>query len=438
MTNISVPQALDAEEALLGAVLIDPAAYDDVAPTLEAGDFFLHKHRWIWDAITVLAAQGRPVDLVTIGEELERHQQLGEVGGTAYLTRLLEAVPSSLHAEAYADLVRRAAQRRALLEQAAALARDAYDPDADPQAVASSHARALEAITAGSDAGEIGTMGEAVQEWYSAVEQYVRTGAIPGLTCGYPGIDAKTLGMKRQELLILAARPSMGKTSLAAQMSVRQAAAGLRVGVFTLEGSKRGWVEAAGGADLGLSKQSASADDLARLADKCNEYHRLPLAYYERGYSSMAEIERGAARLARELGGLDVLWLDHLGYIDHLKGEKSTSLPYLIGQTTKRLARLAKDYDAAVVVLCQLSRASARAKEEPALVDLRDSGEIEQDARQVWFIHRPGYYEDPEPPAHLPQPARLLVRKNHEGPTGRIDLVFVKNIRRFAEVERRP
>ncbi len=146
----------------------------------------------------------------------------------------------------------------------------------------------------------------------------------------------------------------------------------------------------------------------------------------------MAEIERAAHKMAREMNGLDVLWVDHLGYIDHLAGETSTSLPFLIGLTTKRLAALGKEFNCAVAVLCQLSRASAAKKEEPHLTDLRDSGEIEQDARQVWFIHRPGYYADPEPPADKPQEARLLVRKNHDGPTGLVPMVFVKNIRRFA------
>lgn len=425
--------SLDAERALLGAALIAPYDIPALAELVQAADFRSHAHQWIWGA---LLDAGETADVVTVATRLEAAGKLAEAGGTAYLARLLGDTPSSANAEAYAALVAQAGRRRSLLAAASALAQSVARGD-DPEQAAAAAIKALEGTAAGT-AGLVASAAEAASEWYDRFVEYARTGEVPGLTTGFPLIDRKTLGLKRKELAILAARPSMGKTSLAAQMSVRQARTGLRVGVFTLEVSKGSWQEAAALAELGIDKTKASDADLHAVLRKCEEYSRLPMRFYERGYSSMGEIERAARQMERELGGLDVIVGDHLGYVDHLRGEKQTSLPYLIGQSTKRLAKLAKDYNAAVLWLCQLSRASAKEKAEPQLTDLRDSGEIEQDARMVLMLHRPGYYAEPEPPADKPQEARLLVRKNHEGPTGRIDLAFVKNIRRFAEYDGRP
>lgn len=422
---------LQAERALLGAALLAPYDVAELSEVVTAADFEAHHHRWIWEAITTA---GPAADFVTVSDQLATTGHLEEAGGAAYLTRLLTSAPTSANGPAYAALVALAARRRALRARALALA-NAADDDCDPDALAAEALHDLEEISSGRSTGEIATAAQAVSGWYDSFDAYIRTGHLPGLTTGYSVIDRKTLGLKRKELTILAARPSMGKTSLAAQMSVKQARAGLRVGVFTLEVTKESWVEAAVLAELGIDKTKAAAVDLDAVVRKCEEVYNLPIRFYEKGFSSMTAIERAARQMERQLGGLDVVIGDHLGYIDHLKGERSSSLPYLIGLTTKRLAKLSKDMDAAVLWLCQLNRASAKDKAEPQLTDLRDSGEIEQDARQVWFLHRPGYYADPEPPADKGQEARLLVRKNHEGPTGLIGLSFVKTTRRISEID---
>lgn len=428
-TSELFPHNSKAEQALLGSLLIDAGQVDGVRARLEPTDFYDHRHQWIYAA---LLASDTP-DLITVSDELERVGHLEEAGGTAYLAHLLTVPATSQNAGEYAGLVAGDSLRRRLIEAATQLAQAAYADKRDAATIALEMARKLENLTGAAASGDISGAGQAVSEWYDDIRLRLETGKMPGLTTGYSDIDRKTEGMRRQELLILAARPSMGKTSLAAQMSVRQARAGLRVGVATLEVPQAAWIEAAALAEMGMDKFNAGADAIERIIRKCEEYTDLPLQFFERGMVPVAELERAAHQMANAAGGLDVLWVDHLGYIDHGKGD---NIPYTIGQTTKRLARLAKDLDCAVACLCQLSRASARTASEPQLTDLRDSGEIEQDARQVWFIHRPGYYADPEPPAQLPQETRLLVRKNHAGPTGRIDLMFVKAQRRFVEVAR--
>ena len=426
--------AIQEEEAVIGCALIDSACFPDCANIISSRDFHIHKHRWIWDALGALHDAGGSVDSLTLTDELQKRGHLEEIGGLAYLIRLINSVPTSLHSEAYARIVRAASLRRQLGEAASAIARLAADESADVAQVLLDADATLRAVTDGAPgAGEVSTQLTAVSEWYDEIQHFMNHGEIPGLTTGYPIIDKKTQGIRRGELLILAGRPSMGKTSLAAQMSIRQARAGLRVGVMTLEESRTTWVEAAALAELGYNK-FGNALDMARIAEKSAELSHLPIAYYDKGYAPMQDIESQARFMARQLGGLDMIWLDHLGYVRHQTD--SGSLPFAIGQTTKRLARLAKEYDCGVGALCQLSRESAKAGNEPQLTDLRDSGEIEQDARQVWMLHTPGYYAIDPPDDNKPQPSHLLVKKNSKGPTGKITLAWVKSMRRFAEVQK--
>jgi len=419
---------IESEEAVLGSVLIAPECLPDL--NLSAVDFQLHKHRWLWDAITALQSSGESVDALTVSSELNRRGHLDEVGGMAYLARLLNSVPTSMHAEAYARIVKDAATRRRLLEAASAIAKLAADEERPlPETLNDADATLREVLETGAPSA-VSHQITAVSEWYDEMSAFMKHGDLPGLTTGYAGIDRKTQGLRRKELTILAGRPSMGKTSLAAQMSIRQARAGLRVGVFSLEESKSTWIEAAALAELGMDK-FGNALDIARIADKCTELSALPIVFYEKGYSTVTEIESALRRMAHEFGGLDVIWADHLGYVQH--DMKSGSLPFAIGQTTKRLARLAKEFDCAIVALSQLSRESAKTGRPPELIDLRDSGEIEQDARQVWALHTPGYYAAQKPDDKLPQESMLLVLKNSKGRVGRISLTWVASMRRFAE-----
>jgi len=418
------------EESVIAAALIDPEAFENCNAIVESGDFYNQTHQWIWDVFTALHGQGSALDIVTVCNLLDQRGQLSEVGGVGFFARIMAYLPTSMHAEHYARIVAAQATRRRLMEAATSIAKLAMQEEDIPAAI--NQANQILSAVSKDKGGALHSQAQAVEEWYDSMADFIREGKITGLTTGYPKLDAKTGGLRRQELAIIAARPSMGKTSLASQMSIRQARHGLRVAVFTLEVTKRAWVEAAAVAELGIDKTRAKADDLPIIVEKCNELYALPMIYYERGQCTMDEIEHQSRLAYKALGGLDLIYVDHLGYINHMAG--SGNLPYAIGQSTKRLAAISKTYDCAVVALCQLNRESARAGNEPQLVDLRDSGEIEQDGRQIWFIHRPGYYSDPAPADDKPQEARILVRKNHEGPTGKVSMAFVKSFRRFAEM----
>lgn len=431
MNTPTPPHAIESEMALLGAALADPQS--TLAVGLESADFYVHKHRWIWDGIRALYDSGQSVDFISIADAIERAGHLQEIGGTSYLAELLTRPPNIYHAATYADIVRREATRRRLLDAASAMAKLALTDDRDIREILAEAEARLKAVSA-NDKGSVYTQGQAVGEWHSAICNYAGTGEITGLTTGWPRLDKKTNGLGRGRFGILAGRPSMGKTSLAAQSSVMQARAGLRVGVFTMEIPKRAWVEAFALAELGIDKTKMKESDIERVTEKCNDVHALPIVYYEKARPTLPEIDRAVLDMERELGGLDILWFDHLGYIDHLAGHRSLSPVYAIGQTTKHLVGIAKEYNCNVTALCQMSRESARTGSEPHLTDLRDSGELEQDARYVWFIHRPDYYADTPAPLDKMQTAHIIVRKNDEGPTGKFSMAFIPATRRFAEM----
>lgn len=425
-------QNVESEQALLGAALMDPE--ETLSTGIVASDFYLHKHQWLWEAITSIHKDGQAVDVLSICDLLDRKGQLAEAGGTAYLAQLMTVTPNAYHASTYAAIVRREALRRHLVDFATEAAKMALSDDRDMRDILVDVEKRLRGIDAQSINGYVSTQTQAVSEWHTSICEYAATGGITGLTSGWPKLDRKTNGLGRGRFGILAGRPSMGKTSFAAQSSVMQARAGLRVGVFTLEIPKRAWVEASALAELGMDKMKLKESDIARITDKCNEIHSLPVVYYEKARPTLSEIDRAVRDMERELGGLDILWFDHLGYIDHMAGHRSLSPVYAIGQTTKHLVSIGKEYNCNVTALCQLSRESARTGQEPHLVDLRDSGEIEQDARYVWFLHRPDYYNSTPPALDQMQVAQVLVRKNDEGPTGKFEMAFIPAIRRFAEM----
>lgn len=421
---------LDMERALLGSVLIDPDRVHEVAHLLQSESFSDQRHRAAWEAIGALIKSDHRIDALTICDELERRGQLAEFGGMAYIAQLMTSVPTSLHAESYARAVADYSTRRRLLSAATDIAR--LSQSDTPIDTMLTEAGKLIGLCAPSTTSGIVTVAAAVSEWCDDYTAYQRDGQLPGLTTGYGKIDAKTNGLRRGEMMILAARPGMGKTSLAAQMSIRQARAGLRVGVVSLEENYKTWVGIAVGAEAGVNL-SRRDNDMEPVLTRAGEIHNLPLAFNERGGRlPISKIEWSIRRAANTLGGLDVIWIDHLGYIDHATGRNENTV-YAIGQSTKQLISLAKELGAALCVLCQLSRAGA-SEDEPQLIHLRDSGEIEQDARQVWMIHTPGYYSQTPPADDRPQESRLLVRKNSNGPTGKIGMAWIKATRRFAEM----
>lgn len=430
----NAPRDIEAEKATLGSLLMGGADVLEECAPMCAEDFYLHKHRWVWSAIEHLAASGADVDVITVAAELEQAGQLAEAGGTAYLTELITTVGSVVHAPSYAETVRHESTRRRAIEVLTDTAKAVYKANGNLPGVLEQAAERLDALSPATTPGT--SLGDAAHEWVTAIRDWLEKGDIPGLATGYGRLDRNTHGLKRGEVCVLAGRPSMGKSALAFQIAERVALAGLSVGIFSMEMPRWDVAERIGLARLGLDKFKLTRLDLNRLQGEFDRQTTLPIRICDDAGLTIGEIGREARSMAKSLGALDLIVVDHLDYIRH-EGERGDSKTARIGASMKGLVRLAKSMNAAVLLLCQLNRAvTQRANHEPDLEDLRESGDIEQDARQVWFIHRPAYYAEIEnqPPKDLPQKALLIVRKNHNGPRNiSVPLAFVENCARFAE-----
>lgn len=422
----------EAEAAVIGAILISPEAYSDAKDAgLKPLHFFTRHLGRLYDLAGQMIGAGLTPDPVSLAA------RAGDTT-TADLINLLAETPNAYNASTYAAAIIEQANRRALVDLAGEVARAAYAREADPIQTASNLSRAADDLARSSAVARVTTAGDAAEAFYEQVHEWATTRQLPGVTTGLRALDLAG-GMRRGELMVIAARPGMGKSSLAGTMSYSQARGGLRVSVCSLEMSGAAWMEQAILSRLAIDKASLDAkrspDQLQRVAEAAGEAAALPLRFYERGYCTPDELELNIKLHARDLGGLDVVYVDHLGYIDHGAG-KLGNVAYAIGVTTKRLARLAKEYNCAVVALCQLNRMSEATQREPTLIDLRDSGEIEQDARQVWFLHRPQYRDIERTAAQnaAAEECKVLIAKNNSGPTGAVKLAYVRAFRRFSDV----
>lgn len=425
------PQDVEAEEALIGSVLIGGPEVWPAVEHLQAKDFFVARNGWIWEALLDLAPT-HGLDIVTVSSWLREHNRLDGVGGPAYLTKLMGASVSAFHAQEYAAIVEEKSRKRAALALLSETAHQIYSANGNLGEVTARAAAALDALAPAQ--GTVTHVALAAWDWYAGIEAYAQTGAIPGLTTGYPRLDKNTHGLKRGQVCILGGRPSMGKSALAFQIAHRQARAGLKVGILSLEMPAQDVAERIALAELNLDKFKLTAADLPSLERFIGGLDALPLMVSGAPLLTPAEIGREARDIARYLSGLDCLVIDHLGYVAHPAAENENLRQ---GKSLKAIARLAREMDLAILLLCQLNRdVTARAVKEPDLPDLRESGHIEQDARQVWFIHRDDYYKPigERAPGDRPQKAMLLIRKNHNGPTGRgVPLAFVPQSARFTE-----
>lgn len=430
---MTAPHSVEAEEAILGSILIDPQAFEAVQ-FLQAGDFFIVRNLWIWESFVELHNRNAPIDFLTVTEALDHRGRLAEAGGPAYLTGLMNAVPTAINAVAYAEIVRAASLRRAGMQIVTQAYREIAESNGNLPEVLSLSSSRIDALTTGRSTSV--RLAEAGGDWLVAMRQYVETGKYAGLTTGYGVLDRHTHGLGRRKVAVLAGRPSMGKSALALQMAYRQARAGLRVGIFSMEMPRADVAGRVALAECDVDKYHVNRLDLQRIEAVVADFNRLSIAVCDDTLLTAGEISREAREMRRSLGGLDVLVVDHLGYVQHA-GERGDNETVRIGRTMKALARLAKDMDVALLVLCQLSREVLnRHDKAPDLQDLRDSGHIEQDARMVLMLHRPGYYADlgSQPPKDEPQAALVLVRKNDDGPRGdAIRLAFVEQSARFAE-----
>ena len=433
------PQNLEAEEAVLGALLLDPDAIIRLATILRPEDFYREKHGWIYDAVLVLHERREAVDFLTVCDELERRGQLDEVGGPAFLSGLINAVPTSVHAEHYARIVERTAIRRRLIEAAGQIAAMAYQEVDDVDEVVDHAEQVLFGVSERRISRELVPIRQVLSDYYDRVEYLTRhRGEIIGIPTGFADVDKLLGGFQRSDLVILAARPSVGKTSLA--LSIAHNAAKKfrqRVAVFSLEMSDEQVVQRLISAETGINSQrlrqgEIEEDEWGRFVKATSNLAETLIFIDDTPSISALELRTKARRLHAEVG-IDLIVVD---YLQLMRGDvRSENRVQEISTISRGLKALARELNVPVLALSQLSRGvESRTDKRPLLSDLRESGALEQDADVVIFIYRDEMYNENTERKNI---ADIIVAKHRNGPTGTVALYFKKDLAQFREAELR-
>jgi replicative DNA helicase len=439
------PQSLEAEQSVLGALLIDRDAVVEVAEFLRPADFYRNAHGTIYGAVLELYERREPVDIVTVAETLERQGRLEDVGGSAFLTSLINLTPTAVNAVHYARIVERKAVLRNLIAAAGRIAGIGYDEAADVDASIDRAEQELFAVSQKRVASGFSPLRSLLHAAYDRLDYlHQHKGEISGIRTGFADLDAMTTGLQKSDLVIVAARPSIGKTSLALNFAEHAAVReGRTVGVFSLEMSKEQLV-------LRLLSSVANIDsqrlrtgfleemDFTRLAPAMNALAEAPIYIDDTPNISTMELRTKARRLQAE-SGLDLIIVDYLQLMQASLTTRDANRVQEVSEISRGLKALARELQVPVVALSQLSRqAEMRESKEPRLSDLRESGSIEQDSDLVMFLWREKERggDDHETDGEI---INLRLAKHRNGPTGETKLWFRKRQTRFvsyAEEER--
>ncbi len=432
----SLPHNLDAERSVLGAILLENHALNAAIEKLKSEDFFLDQHRRIFEKMIELGEAQHAIDLVTLTEELHRRGELDAAGGAAYLAQLVDGVPHIVNVDHYARIVKEKAILRNLIHAAHAIQQQALDADDEADAILDrAESLIFELAEARIHAGLVGVK-DLVRDNYARLERIFSEGRrVTGLATGYTQLDNQTAGLQPSELIILAARPSMGKTSLALNIA-ENVALGKRehVAIFSLEMSKESLLLRLLSSEARVDAHKfrtghMGKDDWRRITESLGRLAEAPLWIDDSASVTVTEMGAKARRLKRDKG-LALVVVDYMQLIAARGrfGNRNEE----VSSISRALKGLAKELKVPVLVLSQLTRAPERDERRPQLADLRESGAIEQDADVVLFIHRPNFYK-----ADMSDEDRakteLLVAKQRNGPTGTLNFVFLSKHTRFEE-----
>ena len=432
------PQALEAEQSVLGSILIDADAILRVADFLHPGDFYKAAHGNIFEAMLALHGQREPIDLVTLAEELDRRDRLDAVGGPGYLATLMNAVPTAVHAEHYGRIVERKSVLRNLIAAAGRIAAVGYEESNDAEVAIDRAESILFEISQRRTAQGFESLGTLLGQAYDRLEYlHEHRGQILGIPSGLSQLDALLGGFQPSDLIIIAARPSVGKTSLALNIAqhaaVREAK---RVAVFSLEMSREQLALRLLSAESGINPrplQTGFVDetDWTKIARVMNDMHAAPMWIDDSPGLSVMELRTKARRLEAEQHGMDLVIVDYLQLMQASSPSRDGNRVQEVSEISRGLKQLARELKVPVIALSQLSRGvEQRTTAEPRLSDLRESGSIEQDADVVIFLYREG---EQSPDAEV-EMVKAKVAKHRNGPIGEVPLQFRKANTRFYAV----
>lgn len=433
-----LPQNIEAERAVLGAILLDNALCNQAIEILKRDDFFLDSHRRIFDRMIVLSETGRAIDLITLQEELKRTGELDQVGGMAYVASLLDGAIRTSNIEHYARIIKGKSILRRLISAANQIIYNCLDQEANPDEILDNAEQAIFQIADDKIRTGFVSIAEVARRQLELVEQMAeRPQMMTGVPTGFTDLDRLTNGLQPADLIIIAARPSAGKTAFGLSIAQNAAIAAQKVvGIFSLEMTKESLV-----ARMLCSEAHVDAhrlrggflnrDEWARLAAGLQKLAEARIFIDDTPGISVLEMRAKARRLKAE-HGLDLLIVD---YMQLMRGRSKTeSRQQEVSQISRDLKGLAKELGVPLIALSQLSRApETRTDHRPQLSDLRESGSIEQDADLVTFIYREEMYNPTEENAGI---AEIIIGKQRNGPTDTVKLAFLKQFTRFENLWR--
>jgi len=436
------PHSVEAEQSVLGSLMLDERAWEDVSEGLLDSDFYRHDHRLIFRAITHLVSQDQPIDVVTVAEELEERSQLEKAGGAAYLSRLVDMTPSIENCAAYAQIVRERAQQRALIEAASEIMDRAYEPDGDDSLTLISDAeKSIAQIAEGSH--KEGGPQKVAPILKSTLEQldtlFNQPDGLSGLTTGFTEIDNRTSGLQKADLVIVAARPSMGKTTYAMNVVENALLATKRPClVFSLEMPSESIVmrmlSSIGKIDQTRIRSGKLIDeDWPKLSAAVNLLKDLPLYIDDTPALTPQEMRARARKIYRENNNdLALIMVDYLQLMRVTGNTEGRTQE--ISEISRTLKVIAKEFNCPLIALSQLNRSlEQRPNKRPVNSDLRESGAIEQDADIIQFIYRDEVYNEDSPDKGV---AELITGKHRNGPIGTDRLAFIGKYTRFENLAR--
>jgi len=440
-----LPANIDAEKTILGAILLDNAAHAEAAEKLESDDFSLDSHRRIYLRMTELMDHQRAVDIVTLANELARYKEVEAVGGVAYLASLTEGLPRRPVIEEYIRIVKDKSLLRKLMGICSmAIARAADQGESALDVLGAAEAQLMEVTEKGISNG-FQSLDQIVQHSFGTIDNlYKQSREVTGLATGFIEFDRMTSGLQKGELIIIAARPSMGKTALAINIAQNAAVTyNATVAVFSLEMSKESLLRRMLASQAGVDQRNLQTgflgkEDHGKLQGALGQLVDAKMFIDDTAGVSLAEMRAKARRLKQNAGGLDLIVVDYLQLMTATLssgGKNYENRTQEVSAISRGLKALSKELNVPVVALSQLSRASERRGDDkrPMLSDLRESGSIEQDADVVAFIHRESYYNRTEELSEDEKAkSEIILAKQRNGPTGTVHLHFISRFTRFA------
>ena len=435
------PQSIDAEKSLLGAVLIDDETLADITEHVTAADFYDKTHGVIYGAMMRLYEKHKPVDLLTLTDELKRKKEFETVGGSAYLTELTTYVPTAAHAESYAEIVAQKAVRRRLIKASGDISELGFDEDTTTQELLEKAEAELFSVSDQSLKQDVTSLENILTESFDRLEElHKNKGQLRGIRTGYRDLDNMTAGLQRSDLVVLAARPAMGKTTLVTNLAYNVATIAKQpVLFFSLEMSKEQLVDRmladASGVDAwNIRTGNLSDEDFSKLSEAMGEMAEAPIYIDDQPGLSVLEMRTKARRVNHEQP-LGLIIVDYLQLMQG-SGRSDGNRVQEVSEISRGLKLIARELNVPLIALSQLSRSvESRSPQIPQLSDLRESGSIEQDADIVSFIYRPGYYEPDNP--EFENITDLIIAKHRNGPTGKVQLYFHPERLRFMSLDKR-